>query len=62
METIKIDGHNVPVDKADLFFDGETGKRLTDDEWDEQQKRIRETDPDAITWTEVEFDEMGADS
>lgn len=31
---------------GDLFFDGRTGRGLTDAEWDEQRRRLREHDAD----------------
>lgn len=37
---IEINGHMVPVEKADLFFHGSTGEPLTDAEWDEQKARL----------------------
>lgn len=43
-EYIDIDGHNVPAVMADQFYDGRTGRRITDAEWDESRRRIREAE------------------
>jgi len=46
-EKVLIDGQ-YPVDAylVDYFYDGATGRRITDDEWDEQRRRLREHDAD----------------
>lgn len=31
---------------SDLFFDGRTGRGLTNEEWDEQRRRLRDHDAD----------------
>ncbi|HEY8588654.1 MAG TPA: hypothetical protein VIL55_03770 [Naasia sp.] len=41
-EYVIIDGHKVDPHIADRFYDGCTGRRVTDEEWDESQRRIRE--------------------
>ena len=39
----EFDRSLVPDDpRADLFFDGRTGRGLTNEEWDEQRARLRE--------------------
>jgi hypothetical protein len=42
IEYVDIDGHRVPAHLADMFYDGRTGERITDEEWDEQRRRLRE--------------------
>lgn len=37
---------HVPDAFVDWFFDGKTGDLLTDEQWDEQIRRIREFEPD----------------
>jgi hypothetical protein len=39
-DPILIDGHTVDPATADLFYDGDTGERVSDEEWDETQRRI----------------------
>ncbi len=41
-EKIELDGHMVDPDRIDQFYDGNTGRRITDEEWDESQRRLRE--------------------
>lgn len=38
-ELVEIDGHQVEAHRVDDFFDGETGRRVTDEEWDESKRR-----------------------
>jgi hypothetical protein len=38
--TVEIDGHTVDASQVDLFFDMKTGQRVTDEEWDETQRRL----------------------
>ena len=42
--TVTIDGHEVPVHLVDHFYDGRTGERVTDEEWDESRDRARKHD------------------
>lgn len=44
-EVVEINGHLVPAQYADLFYDGRTGEPITDAEWDEQMRRIRVNEP-----------------
>lgn len=37
-----IDEHAVDASIVDLFYDMKTGKRVTDTEWDETQRRLAE--------------------
>ena len=37
---VSVNGHSVPADEADLFFDGETGEPISDTEWDESKARL----------------------
>ncbi|WP_350347267.1 hypothetical protein ABIQ69_11560 [Agromyces sp. G08B096] len=52
-----IGGHSVPEDKVDLFFDGKSGRRVTDAEWDESKRRLREAEAllgdAAVTWEPI---------
>lgn len=54
---IEIDGHKVDPEKADLFYNMNDGTRVTDEEWDESARRIKEAEAlegeDAITWVPV---------
>lgn len=43
-EFILIDGHKVAAELADQFYSGKTGERVTDAEWDESRRRIREAE------------------
>lgn len=51
---VNIDGHAVPSDAVDLFFDGRTGERVSDAEWDESKARRLAAEAlegaDAVTW------------
>lgn len=38
-DTVEINGHTVPAQQADSFRDGNTGRGLTDSEWDETERR-----------------------
>lgn len=40
MNTVKVNGHEVPATHADEFFHASTGATLTDAEWDEQKRRL----------------------
>lgn len=42
---VEINGHKVDPAYVDLFIDGRTGQPISDDEWDEQMRRIREHEP-----------------
>jgi hypothetical protein len=46
-EWVFIDEHRVRASEADRFFDGKTGERLTDEQWDESKRR-READNIAL--------------
>lgn len=55
--TIEIDGHVIDLNKysPDIFFSGKDGERVTDEEWDESARRVREAEAsDEVTWTPVE--------
>lgn len=41
---VVIDGHKVDPHRVDQFFNGDTGERVTDEEWDESQRRLREAE------------------
>lgn len=41
---VEIDGHKVDAHRVDQFYDGRTGRRVTDEEWDESQRRLREAE------------------
>lgn len=41
IEYIEIDGHRVDARKADRFYHGSDGRRVTDEEWDEDRRRAR---------------------
>jgi len=41
-----LNGHEIPDEYADLFFDGRTGEPISDEAWDEQIRRIREHEPE----------------
>lgn len=43
---VVINGHKVPVEYVDLFISGRTGEPITDEQWDEQLRRIRVHHPD----------------
>jgi hypothetical protein len=43
---VEINGHRVDARYADLFRSGVDGSPISDDEWDEQIRRIREHEPD----------------
>lgn len=40
---INIDGHQVDATKVDLFFNGDDGTRVTDEQWDTSRDRKPET-------------------
>lgn len=35
-------GHEVPDELVEYFIDGRTGEPISDEEWDEQRRRLRE--------------------
>lgn len=41
----EIDGHKVPVGYESWFYNGDDGSRISDEQWDEQMRRVREVDP-----------------
>lgn len=41
IEWLEIDGHRVDARKADRFYHGSDGRRVTDEEWDEDRRRAR---------------------
>lgn len=41
-----INGYKVPLTHADMFRHGDDNSPLTDEEWDEQVRRIRKYEPD----------------
>jgi hypothetical protein len=41
---VNIDGHKVDPHRVDEFYDGRTGRRVTDEEWDESARRVREAE------------------
>jgi hypothetical protein len=43
-EFVVIDGHKVDPHMVDEFYDARTGRRVTDEEWDESQRRKREAE------------------
>lgn len=43
MNTVFIDGHSVPADRVDEFFNGRDGARVTDEQWDTSRDRTAET-------------------
>jgi len=45
---VVINGHKVPAEYVDLFINGRTGKPITDEQWDEQLRRIRVHQPDFV--------------
>lgn len=47
--TVDINGHQVEEGFAELLLDGETGEPISDEEYDEQKRRIEET-PDEPNW------------
>lgn len=54
-ETVELDGHQVDAHSIDMFFDGDTGRRVTDEEWDESKRRLQEHElADAIEQQVVE--------
>lgn len=58
--TIAITGsdgltHNVDPQMVDLFFDGKSGTRISDAQWDEQQRRIRGEVPPATIPGEIRY-------
>lgn len=58
---VLIDGHRVDPGKVDLFFNHD-GTRVSDEQWDETTRRIREAEanPAAITWQPIADYEAGA--
>lgn len=42
-EKVKIDGHMVDVEKADRFYHGSDGSRVSDEEWDISRDRKPES-------------------
>lgn len=59
METISVNGHDVPAAEADRFFNGRDGSPLTDEQWDEDKRRRENApqDEDEHLWTPVGGDE-----
>lgn len=45
-EYVDLDGHRVKRTELDRFFHGKDGRRVSDEEWDEDKRR-RE-DPDSV--------------
>lgn len=41
IEYIELDGHMIDPAMIDLFFDMKTGKRCSDEAWDETVRRIK---------------------
>lgn len=41
IEWIEIDGHRVDARKADRFYHGSDGRRVSDEDWDEDRRRAR---------------------
>lgn len=39
---VDIDGHKVLAHRADEFYDGRTGERVSDEDYDESERRKRE--------------------
>lgn len=54
---VELDGHLIDTDKnpLDHFFDGATGKKISDADWDEQKRRL-EADP--VPDDEIIFDDF----
>ena len=50
VEIVGLDGrvHTVQADQADLFRNGHDGGPLTDQEWDEQKRRLDRDNSDLI--------------
>lgn len=44
---VVIDGHKVDPHRVDEFYDGKTGRRVTDEEWDESARRKAAAEADA---------------
>lgn len=47
-DVIEIDGHRVVAARTDQFRHGSDGSRLTDAEWDEQQRRLTADNTDLV--------------
>lgn len=48
-----INGHTVPDEDVDLFLNGETGEPISDEEWDEQKRRLADTSEER-NWDELD--------
>lgn len=44
MGKIELNGHMVDPHTIDQFIDGHTGLPITDEQWDESQRRLREAE------------------
>lgn len=54
MDTVSINGHEVPGDQADRFFSAKDGRPLTDAEWDESKRRRADAPDDgAPSWAPI---------
>lgn len=57
MATFEIDGHVIDANKysPDLFYSGKDGTRVSDEEWDESARRVKEAEAsDEVTWTPID--------